>query len=81
MNFVNSENFTLLIAAVSFMGGLLFGIHGPFKLKVSRTALEYIASFECDHPGACGRGALCNSCWVRKWAIDLLNKHYGGYKE
>lgn len=41
-------------------------------LRDSLGALEYMAAFRCDHPGACGVGAVCNSCWTRGWAKNAL---------
>lgn len=36
--------------------------------------LETMKSFECERPGACGKGAVCNSCWARRMASRTLPK-------
>ena len=41
--------------------------------QVKETA-KYMKTFQCDNPSNCGKGAICNSCWVRNWAIDFLKK-------
>lgn len=37
-------------------------------------SLKYITTFQCDNPAFCGNGAICNSCWVRGFAEDMLKQ-------
>lgn len=46
-------------------------------VKVKREDLVYLTKFQCEHSPNCDeaeRGACCNSCWVRRWAVEQLNK-------
>ena len=43
-------------------------------LIVFHALLSSLVTYQCDHPKACGRGAICNSCAARKQAQDLLEK-------
>lgn len=42
-------------------------------IQVSKEELEYFKTFACDNPKSCGNGAICNSCWIRKWAEEKLS--------
>jgi len=44
-------------------------------LKQVKETAKYMKTFQCDNPSSCGKGAICNSCWTRNWAIDFLKKH------
>ena len=43
--------------------------------------LEYLTTFQCDKPGACGKGAVCNSCWARGWAGSILERQQAQPKD
>jgi len=43
--------------------------------------LKYLTTFQCDHPNACGKGAVCNSCWARGWAEDILKSQLAQPKD
>lgn len=52
-----------------------FDVTGPEPLvKVNRRHLKTLAGMECDNPGACGKGALCNSCWSKTFAERALRE-------
>ena len=58
------------------------------KIEVDKSELETLTKFNCDHvihsnneQAHCDlnnndikRGACCNSCWIRRWAIEKLKK-------
>ena len=43
-------------------------------LKDIKKTAKYMISFQCDNPKSCGSGAICNSCWTKSWAQDLLKQ-------
>ena len=57
------------------------------KIIVSREAIELLTTMNCDHVIFSGdpeqhcdkkdseRGACCNSCWTRRWAIEVLKNN------
>ena len=45
-------------------------------VKITENVIQsakYMKSFRCDNPSVCGKGAICNSCWARSWAEDILS--------
>jgi len=44
-------------------------------VTVTVRELRYFSSFGCQHEPSCDTidyGALCNSCWIRRWAQEKL---------
>lgn len=56
------------------------------KISVSKNEIEVLTRLNCDHVIFSGdnkqhcdendndakRGACCNSCWTRRWAVNVL---------
>jgi len=53
---------------------LHYAIHCCKVVEGIKEDLKYLTTFQCDTPEACGKGAICNSCWSRKMAEDWLKK-------